>query len=407
MPMQLKSKSLWAALAAGVAVLALLAWSLAPRPVDVDAALVVEGPFEQTITEEAKTRLSDPYVVSAPLAGRVARIALREGDAVQAGDVVATLSPMLAPMLDERSQREHAARAQAAQALVLRAEARVNRAKVTIDQAAADLRRDEALAADGFVSSVRVETDRLAAAAAQRELEAALQERNAAAHDLQQARAAIGAFQGAGNTASGRDFVLRAPISGRVLHVLQPSAASVAIGTPLIELGDLDRLEVVAELLTTDALRARPGKPVRIDRWGGNGPLAARVRHVEPAAFTKVSALGVEEQRVKVIIDITSPRELWRELGDGFRVDVQVIVLAAPKVVKAPSSAVFPRPGGAAGEMAAFVVEEGRARLTGVSVKARNGSEAWVSDGLAPGAQVLIYPPAAVSDGVRVRVRGG
>jgi HlyD family secretion protein len=189
----------------------------------------------------------------------------------------------------------------------------------------------------------------------------------------------------------------------------------VTLGTPLFEIGDTHRLEIVAELLTTDALAARPGSRVMIERWGGPATLEGRVRSVEPAAFTKVSALGVEEQRVRVLIDIISPQPEWQALGDGYRVSVRIVTLAEDKAVQVPVSAVFPLPadGGDdtngssqnAARFAVFVANDGRARQTPVQLGARNGSAAWIRSGLTPGAQVIVYPPTTVRDGVRVKAR--
>jgi HlyD family secretion protein len=190
-----------------------------------------------------------------------------------------------------------------------------------------------------------------------------------------------------------------------VLRVLQTSEGSVPMGTPLLEVGSLERLEVVAPLLTTDALRCVPGTPVRIERWGGPGVLDGKVRLVEPAAYTKVSALGVEEQRVNVVIELTSPRERWAALGDAFRVGVRVVVLAHDNAVLVPSSAVFPMPEADDHQMATFVIEGDRARMRPVKLVARHASAAWVSDGLKPGERVIVYPGMAVKDGVRVRER--
>ncbi|MCW5632858.1 MAG: HlyD family efflux transporter periplasmic adaptor subunit [Rubrivivax sp.] len=218
-------------------------------------------------------------------------------------------------------------------------------------------------------------------------------------------------------TAAGRAFAVRAPVAGRVLRVLQPSETTVALGTPLIELGDTAHLEIVAELLTPDALAARPGSRVHVERWGGPTTLEGIVRTVEPAAFTKVSALGVEEQRVRVLIDLTSPRAQWSSLGDAYRVGVRIVTLAQDRAVQVPASAVFPMPAdeaaaaadrpadGAAAAHAVFVVEDGRARLRPVELGARNGGAAWVRQGLTPGQQVIVYPGAAVHDGVRVSAR--
>lgn len=400
----MKKRTLVVSVAAGATLIAALVWAFRPRPVEVETANAVVGRFESTIDEDARTRVADRYIVSAPLAGRVARIALREGDPLDAGAVVATLTPMLSPLLDERSLREAGARVEAAQAQLARATVRIERARVGVEQARLELRRSEQLAKDGFIAATKLDSDRLAAQAAAREQETAVQERHIAEHDLEQARAALSALRQP-VAGGGRSFAVRSPVAGRLLRVLQKSEGTVALGSPLVEVGDTDRLEIVAELLTTDALRATPGTRVRIERWGGPGELEGRVRRVEPAAFTKVSALGVEEQRVNAIIDLASPRARWQALGDGYRVGVRIVVRAAEQALQVPGSAVFPLPAGDDHQMAVFVVDSGRARLTSVTLEARNGSTAWIGKGLAVGAQVIVYPPTAVRDGVRVRQR--
>ena len=419
-------------------------WAFAPRPVEVELAAVTLGPFETTIDEDGKTRLADRYVVSAPLAGRLARITLKEGDAVAVDTPLAVLNAVLPAMLDERTRRELRARVAAAQDNVSRATSRTARAQVSLDQARNEVWRSEQLVQQGFIAPIKVETDRLATLGAQREVEGAAAERRMAAHELEQTQAALGAVQpsgagagagaGAGRAAANTSgFTVRAPSAGRVLRVLQVSEGAVALGTPLIELGDTGRMEVVTELLTTDAIAARVGSRVVIERWGGPVALEGRVRNVEPAAFTKVSALGVEEQRVRVLIDITSPQADWQALGDGYRVSVRIVTLSEPKAVQVPVSAVFPLPSsagmvsdaGAAGEQGAkgaaatdgsagaavparfavFVADEGRARQTAVMLGARNGSAAWIRGGLTTGQQVIAYPPATVRDGQRVAAR--
>ena len=340
----------WTIAGVMLAAAGLLAWAFAPRPVPVELATAVQGRFELTIDEDARTRLADRYVVSAPLAGRLSRITLREGDRVAAGDVVAVLSPQPAALLDPRAQREQAARVEAASAQLRAAEAGVGRARVATQQARLVLDRGEALAASGFLSPTQLDTDRLTLRAAERELEIATQTRQVAAHELALARVAAD-VAGLGAGASARTVTLRAPVAGQVLRVLQPSEATVPAGSALLELGDLARLEIVAPLLTTDALQTRPGTPVRIERWGGPGELDGRVRRVEPAAFTKISALGVEEQRVHVLIDLTSPREQWQALGDGFRVGVRVIVQSIDAALVVPGSAVFPQPADEPGQI--------------------------------------------------------
>lgn len=397
-----------------LAVALALAWAFAPRPVEVELAPVAVGRFETTIDEDGKTRLADRYIVSAPLAGRLARVTLKEGDAVAADAPVATLTPGLPALLDERTLRELSARVQAAQDNVQRAATRVARAQVALEQATNEARRSEQLAQQGFIAPTKLDTDRLNTRAAEREVDAAAAERRIATHDLEQARAALGAVRQPANAAGQRSFAVRAPVAGRVLRVLQASEAVVAMGTPLLEIGDTRRLEIVAELLTTDALAAKPGSRVMIERWGGPTTLEGMVRSVEPAAFTKVSALGVEEQRVRVLIDLTSPQTQWQALGDGYRVSVRIVTLAQDNAVQVPVSAVFPLPadgaasdanGGTAARYAVFVAEGGRAQQVPVVLAARNGSAAWIKSGLATGQQVIVYPPATVRNGVRIAER--
>jgi HlyD family secretion protein len=410
----IKHKTGFVAAAIAIALALALAWALAPRPVEVELAPVTQGRFETTIDEDGKTRLAERYVVSAPLAGRLARITLKEGDAVAVDAPLAQLSSVLPAMLDERTLRELQARVGAAQDNVLRADTRIARAQVSVEQARNEARRSEQLAQQGFIAPTKLETDRLATQAAQREGESAAAERRIAVHDLEQARAALGAVRQPAGGAGQRGFTVRAPVAGRVLRVLQTSEATVALGTPLLELGDTRRLEIVAELLTTDALAAQPGRRVMIERWGGPITLEGRVHSVEPAAFTKVSALGVEEQRVRVLIDITSPQAEWQALGDGYRVSVRIVTLTEDKAIQVPASAVFPLPadgadtiGSAAAptRFAVFLADGGRARQVPVVLGARNSSAAWIRSGVAPGQQVIVYAPATVRDGVRVSAR--
>lgn len=419
---------------ATMAVVVALAWAFAPQPVAVEIAVATQGRFQTTIDEDGRTRLRDRFVVSAPLSGRLARIVLREGDPVTADDVVATITPAFSPLLDERTARELGARVEAAQANVRLAAARSARSRVALAQARNELQRSEQLAQQGFVSSIKLDTDRLSVQAAQKELDAAQQAEQVASYELAQARAAqsvarsvvpgssapSAAARSAGRPPSAQGFAVRAPVTGQVLRLHQTSESVVALGAPLMEVGDTRRLEVVAELLSTDALQAQPGASVLIERWGGPGSLQGRVRRVEPAAVTKVSALGVEEQRVNVLIDITSPPAQWTALGDGFRVSVRIVTLTQDDAVRVPVSAVFPLPSGTssatsvpseplmateAPRMAVFVIRDGRAQQVPVELGGRNASTAWVRSGLPVGTEVIVYPPAAVKDGVKVKVR--
>ena len=406
----------WIAGSTAALLLALaVGWAFAPRAVEVELAPVTQAAFETTIDEDGKTRLADRYVVSSPLAGKLARITLKEGDAVEADMALALLTSALPAMRDERTLRELQARVESAQDNVQRAQTRIARSQVSLDQAKSEFRRSEQLAQQGFIAPARLDTDRLASLGVQREVELAAAERRIAMHDLEQSRAALGATREPPAGAVQRSFTVRAPSAGRVLRVLQTSEGVVTLGTPLFEIGDTQRLEIVAELLTTDALTARPGSRVMIERWGGPTTLEGRVRSVEPAAFTKVSALGVEEQRVRVVIDITSPQAEWQALGDGYRVSVRIVTLSESKAVQVPVSAVFPLPTestdnasssqAVATRYAVFIADDGRARQVPVVLGARNGSAAWIRSGLAPGQQVIVYPPKGVQGGVRVKAR--
>lgn len=392
------NKKTWGLIAAAIAMVVALAWAFAPRPVEVEIATVAQGRFEQAIEEDGRTRLKERYTVSAPVAARLARIALREGDRVTAGDTVATLTPVMSPMVDERSVREATALLKAATAGVERATARVERAKVSLEEARLEQQRTEQLAREGFVAPSRLDTTRLGLTATRRELEAANAEREMAVQEQAQAGAVL--QPATANGKSARPFDVQSPVSGVVLRVAQPSAATVAAGAALIDIGDPARMEVVCELLTPDAVQAQPGRRAVIERWGGP-PVEARVRRVEPAAFTKVSALGIEEQRVNVLIDIANPPEVWRTLGDGFRVGVRIITTSVEQAVLVPTGALFPHSEG----MAVYRLDGRRARLQPVDVAARNATVAWVRNGLAPGQAVVVYPPAVLADGRRVRVR--
>lgn len=393
----MKRKSLLLYGLAGAALLALFGWAFAPRPAEVEVARATLGPFETTINEDARTRLRDRYVVSAPLAGRLQRPTLREGDAVAAGDIVATLMPLMSPMLDERAVRGQQARVGSAEAAAALATTRIGAAKVAVERARVELQRTEQLAQQGFVAPTRIDADRLAAQAAQKELEAAVDSAQMARHDLEQARAALGAVR----SGAAGSFVVRAPVAGRVLKLHQLSAGTVVPGAPLLDIGDVGKLEIVAELLTSDALATHPGSLVLIERWGGPMALQGRVTRIEPAAFTKISALGVEEQRVNVLTEITSAPAHWSQLGDGYRVAVRVVTRSEASVLRVPVSAVFPLPQGDGS--AVFVVDAGRARLRAVVVGARNGVDAGVQQGLEAGETVIVYPASTVADGTHVR----
>jgi HlyD family secretion protein len=396
----------WVA-AAAVAGALLLWWIWRPRPIAVDVATVRRGPMVVTVDEEGETRVRERYVVAAPTSGRLLRIALDEGDLVAAGAAVARIEP--AP-LDPRDLAAAEARLEAAEATRRAAAARMGRAEAALAQARRDAARTEQLHRAGTISDDAREKARLAETSAVREHEEARFAADAAAHEIEAARALlIAASAGAPPSgdgprpgppcASGAPCVeARAPVAGQVLRVLEESERIVVAGTPLLEVGDPAALEIVSDLLSRDAVRVRPGARVLVEDWGGPGALEARVRLVEPSGFTKISALGVEEQRVNVVSDLVEPEP---RLGDGYRVEVRVVVWEGADVVQAPASALF-----RAGEdWAVFVVEGGRARRRVVEVGEQGTFEAAVRDGLAEGETVVLHPSDRLRDGARVSPR--
>ena len=395
----MKNKLKW--LAAALLLLALTVWAFLPKPTEVELASVRQGRFERAVQEDGKTRVRERYVVSAPLTGQVQRISLRQGDYVAQGAVVAMVWPVAPTLLDARTRAEQMAHRDSLQAAFNRTQATTARAQAALEQARTELQRSEALAQQGFVSPTQNETGRLALRLREQEQLSARHDEDAARYNLAQATVALQNFASTPQDATPQAYAVRAPVAGRVLRVLQGSEGVTPAGAPLIELGDPGALEVVADLLTEDAAQISPGTPVELAHWGGPTVLAGRVRLVEPGAFTKVSALGIEEQRVQAVIDITAPPAQWRALGDGFKVEVRVLVQVVEGATLVPVSALFP----VGSRWGLFVFEQGRARLREVDVASRNGVDAWISSPLAPGTQVVVYPDSKLQDGARVRGR--
>jgi len=372
-------------------------WMLQPRAILVEVAPVVEQRFTSIVEEDGRTRVRDRFVLSAPLAGRVPRSTLRAGDAVKAGQTLTTIAPNISPLLDPRARQELEERVGAAQAGVEEASALHERAKVLLARARSDLERTTQLRARGVAAAAQLERDTFTFQSAERDVAAAELRRHAAEHALDQARAAL---KRSGEIDGAERFPVASPIDGRVLKVIQESEAVVPLGAPLLELGNPADLEVIVDVLTTDAALVREGAKAVLERWGGPTALEARVRRVEPSGFTKISALGVEEQRVWIIIDITSAREVWTTLGDGYRVDVKIVVDEMEKATVVPIGALFRR--GDAWQL--FVVDSGKAHLRAVKVSRRSGRLAAITEGLRPGETVVVYPPAALKEGSAVRL---
>ena len=377
----------------------LLAASLWPATVTVDAARVARGPLLVTVDEEAETRVRRRFVVSSPVAGRVGSIDIEPGDSVERGrTLLATFFPADPTPLDARTRAEATAAAAAARSSRDAARAERERAEAALKLASSELRRARDLAGQQLLAPAELESREAQARSAEEAFKAADYAAAAAEHQLQAAEARLAPPSARPGT---RELEIRAPVSGVVLRRLRESESVVPAGQPLLELGDPSAVEIVSDLLSTDAVRVRAGQPVLIEHWGGEGTLRARVRCVEPSGFMKISALGVEEQRVNVVMDFEGPPEARRPLGDGYRVEVRIVVAEAASALKAPNSALFRR-----GEQwSAFVVEGGRARLRAVRLGRRNGVEAEVLEGLSEGALVVLHAGDRVSDGTRVAPR--
>ena len=369
----------------GVLILA----GLWPQPAPVETARATVGRLRATVNEEGKTRIRQRYLIAAPVTGQLRRVPFKSGAEVQAGQtVLAVIDPLPPTLLDARTRRLAEARRDEAAANVAKAQA-------AHDYAASERRRIEKLFAEKTVSVQDLET------AQWRETSAA-KDTTAAESVLRQAEAELAEFAASGDgSANGPrpPVEVRAPIGGRVLRVFEESSRVVTAGTPLLEVGDPTDLEVVVEALSRDGAVITPGMKVDLEQWGSGEPLAGRVRHVEPAAFTKISALGVEEQRVFVVADLLTPRDQRAGVGDNFRVEARIIVWETDRALKVPAGALFRR----GQDWAVLVVAEGRARLRPVKVGRSSGTETQILEGLEENAEVILYPGDRVKDGQPVK----
>ena len=392
-------------IAGGAVVALLMVAALRPKAVGVDVATVAQGPMHVTVDEEGKARVREVFMVSAPISGKIQRAALEPGDIVVANEtVLAVIEPTAPAFLDVRSRREAEATISAAKAAVTLAAAEVRKSTAELEFAISDLGRADRLAKSAITSEralekarLDVDTRRAGLAMAQANLDLRMRE-------LENAEARLIGPQ-SDNVRQAQDdgccVKVRAPVGGRVLRRLHESERVVAQGTPLIEIGDIGDLEIVVELLSTDAVKIAAGAQATIEGWGRRETLRARVQRIEPAAFTKVSALGIEEQRVKVILDPVSKDDAWSRLGHEYRVFVRITAWQADDVMQAPLSALFRR----GQEWAVFRVEKGRARLADVGVGQRNAEVAEITSGLRPAERLILHPSDRIANGVRVTVR--
>ncbi len=376
-----------------------------PAPVPCDISDIDRGPLVVTVDEDGRTRLKERYVVSAPLAGLAERMTLKPGDPVVAGStVLARIAPSDPGLLDERTRAQAEARVRAAEAAVSRAQPELARYLAELEHVREEYERYLAASKSGAASVQDVEDERTLLRTTENAAESARFALEMSRYELEQARAAL--LQRTSSADLGGQgllaFEVRSPVTGKVLRLIHESSRAVAPGDPLIEVGSLSELEVEVDVLSDQAVRVRPGQRVILERWGGQRPLSGLVRVVEPSGFTKVSALGVEEQRVNVIIDFLEPPEAHPALGDSFRVEARIIVLEKPDIVRVPVGALVRHRGG----WAVYTVDGGKALLRTVTIGERSGQFAEVLSGLVTGDRVIVFPSDRVMDGVRVSQRG-
>lgn len=390
----------WGLGLAVVAVVAALVWAAyRPRPLEVETAAVTEGRFEQVIEEDGQLRLQQRYLVAAPTAAQLQRPTLEVGDAIKAGDVVAVLAPAAPGLIDARTRSVLQQRLGSARAATEAAAANVRRLQAALAQATLEADRSAQLAKEGFIAPSARDQSRLAREGAVQALQAGQAEQAAADHALGEARAALDRAEPS-RAAQGL-WSLKSPVSGRVLKLHKDSSEPVQAGQPLLEIGDTGALEAVIDVLSGDAPRIAPGATVQLATGRGQPLLAGRVSRVDPVAFTKTSALGIEEQRVNVTVALSAPPAELQKLGDGFRVDARITVSAHDGARLVPSAALVRQGEG----WRVFVVEAGKARARAVVFSDRNADSAWVQDGLKVGEVVILYPGSGMQDGQPVTAR--
>jgi HlyD family secretion protein len=383
-----------------VFLLVVISAAMRPKPASVEVVRAEVGPLEQQVVDDGRARIRERYTVSAPVAGTLGRIELHEGDSVEPGTVLARLLPLPSPLLDPRARDIAQQRVASAQDAHRQAAVTLERAKAAAEIAQRDFNRTRALAS--AEAAPQTQLDSAAAEFKLRKIEAdsALFAERVASHGIDEARAALETFSP--HAKGVEQLEITSPVHGKVLHVLHKNEGVVTAGTALIEVGDPEALEIVVDILSQDASQIRAGMSGRILHWGGdNPPLQAKVRRIEPAAFTRTSALGVDEQRVNVLLDLDSPPQDWRTLGDGFAVEVAITTWQKPDALRTPTSALFRDNSG----WALFVVQKGRATLRHVDVGHRGPLQSEILGGLTAGEETIIHPGATVKNGVVVEAR--
>lgn len=389
---------------AALLIAALAFWAFQPRPLQVEVAPVTTGRFEQAIEEDGQLRLKHRYLISAPTQAELARPTLKVGDTVRAGDVVAALTPVAPQMIDARTRLVLQQRVGSADAARRASVAQVQRLETALAQANLEAERAQKLASENFIAPSARDAAVLARRSAQQALDAGRAEQRAAGFALAEAQAALARSEpGAGTRVEGL-WTLKSPVDGQVIKLHLDSASPVTAGQHLLEIGDIAAVEAVIDVLSSEVQQIAPGAPATLTLTTGAQPLPGHVTRIEPVAFTKVSALGIEEQRVNVIVDLDTTTAQAQRLGDGFRVDARITVSSQDGALLVPSAALV-RDGTA---WRVFVVEGQRAVARAVTLRERNADLAWITsenDGVREGEQVLLYPGSTIADGQAVKVR--
>jgi len=399
MPKALKSVLM---IIVAVVVITAIVYAMLPQPIPVDTASVVVAPMHVSVNEEGITRIRERYVVSCPLKGRLRRVSLEPGDRVSAGEtVLAVIEPIDPELLDARALAQAEARVQAAEAALRQAGASLERTRAAYDFAENELVRLNQAFNAGAANKHELDEARTNERTSTEDFRATEYGEEIAKYELEVARGALLYALGEGESDERARMPIYSPIDGAVLRVLQESVAVVPSGTPLIEVGDPRDLEIVIDVLSSDAVTIRPGQRVVIDHWGGSKPLEGIVRIVEPSAYTKVSALGIDEQRVNVIVDFTSSVEHRMTLGDGFRVEASIVIWEEPMILQIPTNAAFR----AGDKWAVFVIVDGKTELREIESGQHNGRTTRILSGLNESEQIVLYPSDQLTSGARVEVR--
>jgi HlyD family secretion protein len=372
--------------------------ALNPKPVEVEFATATLGSLRVSVQEDGKTRIREKYTVSAPVSGRVSRIELNPGDLCSEKTLLAVILPSDPAMLDARTRAEALAQVQAAESKVERAKSASAQAKISAELSQANYERAKSLLPNKRISQEEYDVAKAESLTSEQSIQTSKFEQEIANFELQMAQAAVQQFSGEGDEISAEPFEIYSPIAGRVLRVIQESSTVVSVGTELIEIGDPSNLEIEIDVLSTDAVRIKQGSELTVEHWGGGSPLKGYVRVVEPAAFTKISSLGVEEQRVNVIADFDEPPKRIEALGDGYRVEARISVNELDKVLVIPNSALFRHQR----EWHVLSIVNGRATLQRVLVGLQNDSQTQIMEGLSDGDRVIVYPSDTLKPGTSV-----